>query len=182
MPVLVWTVFIVLIASEGYILFRFFKMRERALMKAVITPLLLYAAFFISAHFLHLRIPAAVMIFTILSVFSHTFLGFFLRLYGRSKTFDRFGHALGSFAFSQAAYFTLTSLFSEAIPKLFAAIVILALGVTLGVFVEIIEFVLDSRKKKELRLQKGLEDTDFDLIADVIGSSAAGAFASLLLL
>ena len=182
MTVLVWAVFTALIAVEGYVIFRFFKMREWALMKAVIPPFLLYAAFFLAAHFFRLKIPEAVMIFTMLSVFSHTFLGFFLRLYGKTKTFDRFGHALSSFAFSQAAYFTLTSLFSEAIPKLLAAIIIGALGITLGVFVEIIEFVLDSRKKKELKLQKGLKDTNFDLIADVIGSAAAGAFASLLLL
>lgn len=179
---LVWAVFIALAAAEGYIIFRFVKEKEWALLKAVIPAFLLYAAFFIIAHFLRLKIPEVVMIFTMLSLLSHTFLGFFLRLYGRSKTFDRFSHALGAFAFSQAAYFTLTSLFSEAIPKLLAAIIIGALGVTLGVFVEIIEFVLDLRKKKELKLQKGLRDTDFDLIADVIGSAAAGAFASLLLL
>lgn len=171
-----------LTAAEGYIVFRLTEKKERALIMAVIPAYLLYTAFFLAAHFLRLKIPDIVMVFTMLSLFVHTFFGFFLRLYGRSKTFDRFGHALGTFAFSQAAYFTLTSLFSEAIPKLFAAIIIGTLGVTLGVFVEIIEFALDSRKKKELRLQKGLKDTDFDLIADIIGSTAAGAFASILLL
>ncbi len=151
-------------------------------MKAVVPAFMLYAAYFLAAHFLRLKIPEAVMIFTMLSVFSHTFFGFFLRLYTKTKTFDRFNHALGSFAFSQAAYFTLTSLFSEAIPKPLAAIIIGSLGVTLGVFTEITEFVLDSRKKKDMKLQKGLKDTNIDLIADVIGSAAAGAFASFVLL
>jgi hypothetical protein len=80
------------------------------------------------------------------------------------------------------AYFTLTSLFSEAIPPALAGILIASLGITLGVFVEIIEFTMDSRKHIEIKLQKGLKDTNFDLISDVIGSALAGVFAALVLL
>jgi hypothetical protein len=182
LSVLVWAAFIVLAAVEGYIIYRFARMGERVLIKAVVPLFFLYAVFFLAAHFFRLRIPEAVMIFTMLSIFSHTFLGFFLRFCEKAKPFDRCNHAFGSFAYSQAVYFTLTSLFSEAIPDLFAAIIIGSLGVTLGVFVEIIEFFLDSRKKKGLQFQKDLRDSNLDLIADVIGSAAAGAFASLFLL
>lgn len=182
MPVQIWAVFLVLTVVEVFIVYRFVREREWALMKAVVPVYLLYTAYMLIAHFLRFKIPDIVMIFTMISLLSHTFLGFFMRLYGTTKTFDRYNHAFGSFAFSLAAYFTLTSLFNEAIPQLLAAIFIFAVGVTLGVFVEIIEFTMDSRKKKDMQLQKGLKDTDFDLIADVIGSAAAGVFACLVLL
>lgn len=182
MSALVWAVFIILTAVELYIVLRFVQKRETALLKAVIPAYLLYAAFFLIAHFFRLRIPDISMILSMASLLSHTFLGYFLRLYERTKTFDRFNHVFSCFAYAPVAYFTLTSLFSEAIPELLAAIIIFSMGVTLGVFVEIAEFAADARKtKNDLKLQRGLKDTNFDLIFDVIGSLAAGLFAFALL-
>jgi hypothetical protein len=143
---------------------------------------LLFTAFLLIAHFARLKLPDIVMILAMLSLFVHTFFGFYLRRYGQSKKFDRYCHAFGCFAYSLVAYFTLTSLLSEAIPTALAGIIIGSLGVTLGVFVEIIEFAMDSRKNIDIKLQKGLRDTNFDLISDIIGSALAGVFAALLLL
>lgn len=182
MSAIVWAAFIILTAVEAFIIYRFIRRREKALLKAVIPAYALYAAFVLCAHFLRLRIPDVVMIISMVSLLGHTFLGFYLRLYERAKTFDRFNHALGCFAYAPAFYFTLTSLFNEAIPELLAAILIASLGITLGVFVEIAEFAGDSKRtKNDIKLQRGLKDTDFDLIFDVIGSAAAGIFAYLAL-
>ncbi len=182
MPVLVWAAFVILTLIEGYIIFRLAKKKEAALIKNVVPAYLLFTAYFITAHFGQLRVPEAVMIFAMASLLVHTLLGFYLRMYGRSKTFDRGSHAFGCFSYSMLAYFSLTSLFSESIPPALAGIIIASLGVMLGVFVELIEFALDSRKHIELKLQKGLRDTNFDLLFDIIGSALAGVFAGLVLL
>ncbi len=182
MSVLVWSAYILLAAVELYIFFVFIRRKERALLKAVMPVFLLFTAFLLFAHFMRFRIPDAVIILSMLSVLSHTFLGYFLRLYERTKIFDRINHAFSCFSFAPLAYFCLTSLFNEAIPELLAAIIIASLGITLGVFTEIIEFASDSRKKKEIKLQKGLKDTNFDLISDVIGSAMGGAFSYFILL
>ena len=50
----------------------------------------------------------------------------------------------------------------------------------MGVVFEIIEFTHDSLLKT--KKQKGLIDTDFDLISDVIGAIIAGVFAFYVLL
>jgi hypothetical protein len=182
MPVLVWAAFIILTVIEAYIIFRLAKRKEAALIKNVVIAYLLFTAYFITAHFGRLRVPEAVMILAMASLAVHTLPGYYFRLYGSSKKFDRGSHALACFSYSMVAYFSLTSLFSEAIPPLLAAIIIASMGITLGVFVEIIEFALDSRKHIDIKLQKGLRDTNFDLISDVIGSALAGAFACLALL
>ncbi len=182
MSVFIWSAFIIVTAVEAYIIFRFARQREWALLKAVVPPYVLLAVFMLTAHFARLRIPDVAMILAFISLLSHTFLGFSLRLYERSKTFDRYVHALGCFAYGPVAYFALASLFNETIPTLFAAIIIASMGITLGVFVEIIEFAADSSKKKEIKQQKGLRDTNFDLIFDVIGAALGGAFAYFLLL
>jgi len=179
MPVLVWSAFIILTVIEGYIIFRLAKRKEAVLIKNVATAYLLFLEYFIAAHFGQLRMPEAVMI---LAMLVHTLLGFYFGLYGRSKTFDRGSHAFGCFAYSMLAYFSLTALFSESIPPALAGIIIASLGITLGVFVELIEFALDSRKHIELKMQKGLRDTNFDLLSDVLGSALAGVFAGLVLL
>lgn len=182
MPVLVWSAFIILTVIEGYIIFRLAKRKEAVLIKNVATAYLLFLAYFITAHFGQLRMPEAVMILAMASLLVHTLLGFYFGLYGRSKTFDRGSHAFGCFAYSMLAYFSLTALFSESIPPALAGIIIASLGITLGVFVELIEFALDSRKHIELKMQKGLRDTNFDLLSDVLGSALAGVFAGLVLL
>lgn len=182
MPILVWAAFIILAAVEAYIIFRLARQKELALVKSIVPAFLLYTAYMLIASLAQLQIPEVVMILAMASVFTHTFFGFYLRLYGRSKTFDRGAHALGCFAYSMLAYFTLTALFSEAIPPLLAGIIIASLGITLGVFVEIIEFAMDSRKHIEIKMQKGLRDTNFDLLSDIIGSALAGVFACLVML
>jgi hypothetical protein len=182
MPVLVWAAYIILTLVEAYIVFRLARQKETALIKSIVPPFLLFTAYMLIAHFARLRLPDIVMILAMLSLFVHTFIGFYLRRYGKSRKFDRYGHAFGCFAYSLLAYFTLTSLFSEAIPPALAGIIIGSLGVTLGVFIEIIEFAMDSRKNVDIKLQKGLRDTNFDLISDIIGSALAGVFAALVLL
>jgi len=64
--------------------------------------------------------------------------------------------------------------------KIYIAIFVTTLGITLGVFLEILEFVLDIIRKKNN--QRGLLDTDFDLVYDVIGAILAGFISFFIIL
>jgi uncharacterized membrane protein YjdF len=64
--------------------------------------------------------------------------------------------------------------------KIFRALFIVFLGISIGAIFEIIEFIIDTHKKEEsqrAKMQKGLKDTDFDLICDIIGSALGSIFA-----
>jgi uncharacterized membrane protein YjdF len=65
-------------------------------------------------------------------------------------------------------------------PKLYAAIFVFSVGITIGAIFEIIEFTFD--KAKHTKMQKGLKDTDLDLIFDVIGSVAAAIISYFFIL
>ena len=138
--------------------------------------------YLLSAYLLLWVIPDYVMIFVIIAVFIHTFLGYFLNLYQRTKTFDHLMHAYGSFSYALLAYCTLVNFIAAPSSRLFTAIFVFTAGMALGVLVEIFEFVCDSNKRRALKLQKGLKDTNYDLIFDTIGSLCAGIFSYFILL
>jgi hypothetical protein len=66
------------------------------------------------------------------------------------------------------------------IPKLYAAIFVFALGITIGTVFEIIEFVFD--KSKHTKMQKNLKDTDVDMVFNVIGSVFAAVISYFFIL
>jgi VanZ family protein len=95
--------------------------------------------------------------------------------------FDRYMHALGSFSYGLLIYFTLAALIPGSLSPVWAAILTGALGETFGVLIEHFEFAADVHGKSPTRHQKGLRDTNFDLIANTIGSILAGVYAYLTL-
>ncbi|MGI5849346.1 MAG: hypothetical protein ACOX8Q_04695 [Christensenellales bacterium] len=122
------------------------------------------------------------MLLAIIAQFIFVFFGYYLKLFERSKTFDRYVHAYSSFSYSLLAYSTLSNLIDMRASKVLTALFIVTLGISLGVFTEIAEFLSDKRKKLGANLQKGLVDTNFDLIFDSLGSLAAGVFAYFVML
>jgi hypothetical protein len=79
----------------------------------------------------------------------------------------------GSFSFALFVY-RLIQLFLNPVisPKLYSALFVFTLGVVLGAISDILEFLYDALFKS--KKQKGLIDTDFDLIVDLTGAAAAG--------
>lgn len=118
----------------------------------------------------------------ILVLLGHIYVGEFLDFYHRSKRYDRYLHAFGTFICAWFVYLLIDRAFSTPVlPKGYTGIYIACVGVTLGVLCELLEWIIDfaSKSRRANKNQHGLADTDFDLFADVIGAIAAG-FLSLL--
>jgi hypothetical protein len=77
-------------------------------------------------------------------------------------------------------YLTISKVTVPGGSVVFRAVFVAALGIAAGALFEIFEFVHDLKNKTDL--QRGLTDTDFDLIFDVIGSAAASILASFVYL
>jgi Na+/melibiose symporter-like transporter len=110
-----------------------------------------------------------------LALFLNSFAGYYLEYFWRSARFDRYLHAYSVFSYALLFYFIIMRLTDSGGTKLFHALFIVFLGISLGTLFEISEFRTDS--KRNTRMQKGLKDTNFDIIFDIAGASAAGLFA-----
>lgn len=142
------------------------KLFENIFLYAVVLTFLIY-------EHLELNIPNFIIICSLLTVIGHTFFGSYLKWYYTSKIYDRFLHLLGSFSFSLLAFsiiHTIDPLTDYSL--LYSSLFVMTLGITIGVFFEIIEFIHDSFSNK-IPCQHGLKDTDFDLIFNIIGSIIA---------
>jgi hypothetical protein len=182
MPVIVWVVFSLLALSQVYIIYRLVKRDEKVFIRPVLTCFAAFTAYIVLITIINVNIPGLVLIFAMASLFAHTFFGYFMRLYERTKKSDRVLHAAGCFAYGLLAYCTAAAIFGAQSSKITGAIFVWALGIAMGVMIEIMEFAADSCGKSRLRMQKGLHDTDFDLISDVIGSAAAAVYAYFFIL
>jgi len=178
----VWAVYALLFLSQVFIIYQFKHNGETVFIPMTLVSFLSFTAYIILITVFGLKLPGLVLIFATVSLFIHTFFGYYFKLYERTRKFDRVNHAIGAFAYGLLAYCTLTAIFGALVSRVSGAIFTGSLGVTLGVFIEIMEFASDSTRKKTVKMQKGLHDTDFDLIADVIGSACAAVYALLFIL
>lgn len=148
--------------------------------KQTAVPAILYLSYLMVICILRISIPYLVLIFVMVSVFLHTIAGHYLELYKKSKLFDRYQHGLGSFSFALLIYLTISKVTVAGGSLLFRAVFVASLGITAGAIFEIFEYIHDSKNKT--KLQRGLKDTDFDIISDVIGSVLAAVLAALVYL
>lgn len=112
----------------------------------------------------------------VLVIVLHLAFGQYLKLYETSLYFDKGLHLLGTFTISLFIYQALVSLvgvnFSS---RLLVFIFISSVGITAGVLLEMFEFALDIMFKSYN--QKGLNDTNFDMIFNIFGACLAGLSA-----
>ncbi len=183
MTIGVFIAFLFLTAVDVLISVRFVRTNNKAYLAATVFAWLPFALYLLAVYLFDLAIPDYVLYIVVAAQFIRTFFGYYLDWYEKTGFFDRSIHAYGCFAYALLVFCTIRSVLGAVLPKLVAAFFVLTIGMTVGVLIEIVEFALDSRKKKiGIRLQKGLRDTDFDLIFDTIGSFAAGVFAYFTLL
>ena len=84
----------------------------------------------------------------------------------------------GTFAYALLLYGIIDGLLKPSVsPRLYAALFIVALGIAVGAVFETVEYFVD--KTMPVKTQRGLKDTDVDLICDVIGAALAGIAAYL---
>lgn len=119
----------------------------------------------------------SIVVLGLITAVIHSFLGHYMKLYDTSPYFDKLLHMFGIFAFSLAAYSIIAgSPNIRCNSKLWVFIIVVLCGIAIGAIFEIVEFTLDVVLKTQS--QKGLLDTNLDLVSDVIGAIAAGLFAA----
>ncbi|KAF5072959.1 hypothetical protein DSECCO2_196660 [anaerobic digester metagenome] len=150
--------------------------------KEALSTYIFYTIFFVAIWIFQIEIPTYILLLTMLTILFACFLGHYLGGYTKSRTFDRYLHAFGSFSFALVTYCTLDNFISTGSSILFQAIFIFCAGNTLGVFFELIEMCHDVSKKDEPKTQKGLRDTDMDMLCNLIGSTLAAVFSFFWLL
>lgn len=165
-------IFVVFSIAEIFIVIQLAKQQNRMYLQAVLSLFLLTFLYILSELIFNIGVPKLVLILVMLSIFVQTYFGYFKDLFMRSKTFDRYLHAFGSFSFALFFYSLIERLINPLVtPKIFMSIFVFTVGMTVGSLFEIIEFVLD--KIKKTKMQKNLKDTDFDMVFDIIGSLLA---------
>lgn len=118
-----------------------------------------------------------IVILALINAIIHSYLGHFVGLYDVSKYFDKLLHVYGIFSFSLVAYSIIIGSFGIKLnSSLWVFIVVSLSGITIGTLFEIAEFILDITLKTQS--QKGLLDTNLDLICDVVGALLAGLTAT----
>lgn len=172
--------FILLTIAEALISVKFTQKKLHVYLKSTILSYGLYCLFLIGAYFLHIAIPYYILVLIMVTIFAHTFLGHYLEYYRRFIAFDRCLHAFGTFSSSLFFYTFLTNLTQAGGSKFFRAVFVAASGIAIGAIFEVLEYSGD--KKRHTKSQKGLMDTDTDLLADIIGGLTAAVFAYFTLL
>lgn len=114
----------------------------------------------------------------VLTLLLDGFFGIYLDLYTTSSIFDKILHVFGTYAFSLFAYVLVVQLFKYPFHLAFKFILIVSLGVSLGTFYEILEFLTDTFLHPIPISQPSLIDTDLDLIGGTVGAVCAAIHGS----
>lgn len=173
----IWIIVSYLILSILCIWFvvRMYGKQKKQYANSILLTYVFLTLVFAAIWMFKLTVASYVMVFSILAVFFTCFFGYYLEYYLRSKTFDRFLHAFGSFSFAQLSFCILDDFIDTNSSKIFQSAFVFLLGNTLGIIIELTEAKLD--KKADIKNQKGLKDTNMDLLSDMIGSILAGIVA-----
>ena len=170
--------FFVLLILQGileiFMAVQFARIKNTALAKKCAFPFVFYGLLFLACSLLRL-FPYYAFILALLTVFFDSFVGYYLDFYRKSQTFDRYLHAFGSFSNALLFYTILRRLIPFAGSRLFTAVFVLLIGLSVGVLFELFEFISD--RIKRTHNQRGLQDTDFDMLFDLLGSLLASLFA-----
>ena len=170
--------FILFFIMEIFLIIQYIVKKNKTLLKTNITLLTLFCFFLLAVKLLRLSIPYHILLFAMVALFINTFFGYYLNYFNRSKTFDRYLHGYGSFAFALLIYFILINLTESGGSKFFRAVLVAALGIATGAVYEIYEYAMDLKQSTNMpNMQRGLKDTDFDIVFDILGSFIAAVFA-----
>lgn len=113
----------------------------------------------------------------IITVILHNLFGQYFNLYITTNWFDKALHLFGTFSLTLLCYSVIDSsieFFSKR--KIFTFIFVTSVGITIGVFLENLEFILDIIFKT--KNQHGQIDINLDLIFNLFGASLAGLWST----
>jgi hypothetical protein len=166
---------IILILAHIFIIYKLYKNKKKVGSHSTLINFTLVCVLLLFIWLFHISIPYYILLLCMIALFLNSYVGYYLEYFWKSTKFDRYLHGYGIFSYTLLFYFIITHLIESGGTKLFHALFIVFLGISLGAIFEISEFRTDS--KRNTRMQKGLKDTDFDIMFDIIGSGAAGLFA-----
>lgn len=169
------TTFVIYSIIEIYIIVQFIKNKKLLELKSTISSFGVICLLLLAIYLFHLNIPYYILLLCVITLFFHTFVGYYLNYYNKSMKFDRYLHTLGTFSFALLCYITMSNFIEYGGSKIFRAIFILFFGITLGAVFEVYEFVIDSKQKS--KMQKSLKDTNFDIAFNILGSIIATIYA-----
>ncbi len=173
--------FVVYTILEIYMLVRTIRDRKKSNLPELIGSYLFLSVFLIIKRAVNFYVPNYSVILIMLTIVGHVFVGRFLNYYNKSILFDRYLHAFGSFSFAIFSYCLILLINTPATNSgVITAIFVFSLGLALGCILELIEFALDktiNKKPSSQKSQRGLADTDWDMIFNVFGSLAAGVMS-----
>ncbi|MDD4715717.1 MAG: hypothetical protein PHT34_04090 [Oscillospiraceae bacterium] len=164
--------FVLFAAAQLYLIIGLRGKHHKLGYQATAAGFVLFCLYLIFAFFCRFNIPYSVLLLCMITLFLNSFVGYFLNYFEKSYRFDRYLHGFGSFSFAFLGYFTIIALMPSGGGKLFRSLFLVFFGVTLGAVYEIMEAIQDTRR--HIKMQKGLKDTNFDLIFDLTGSVLAG--------
>lgn len=180
METVFYVLLILFVLTEIFITIRYIQKGKSKSAKAALIPSCLLVIYLLALCVFRIVMPYIVLALATITVLLHTYIGLYLNLYRRSKIYDRYLHGFGSFSFALLIYLTISKVTVPGGSVVFRAVFVAALGIAAGALFEIFEFVHDLKNITDL--QRGLTDTDFDLIFDVIGSASAAILASFVYL
>ena len=180
MPLWLVLIFIVFTLLLLYAATDLFKKGKKTLAKAVLSVYIFYAIAFFAVRIFALSVPPYILLLTMLGVFVICFFGYYREWFNRSKVFDRYLHAFVPFSFALFVYCIIQNLFLTGGSRAYQSLFVFTIGISLGTFNELLEAGIDA--KSNANNQRGLKDTNMDLLGDLIGSLLAGVFAYFFLL
>lgn len=175
-----WIIYAIFLLTQGFIAYRFIRMNNMLYLKSVLVSNALFALYVIAEAIFQINVPHLLRILVICILFVQNYFGYFKDRFTYSKVFDRHLHIWGTIGFTLFLYSILILLVEPFIyPKVLEAVFVFTLGISIGTLFEIFEFSGDQSMHEPVKMQKGLKDTNVDLICDVFGSLIAAIAAYL---
>ena len=159
------------LAITGFVIYGHRRFVTRAAGLAI-----LYLCFILLEKYKGQFMENYVRVFVLLNILGHTLGGDYLNLYNTSPHYDKILHIIGGFSFSLLAFSLIKKLIDLKLnSKPFIFILVVSLGIALGSLFEIAEFTEDFFLG--MNNQKGLMDTNIDMIFNTLGAILAGIFS-----
>lgn len=162
---------------QSIVLFELIRVMKYDYIHDVIATSVLYLIFNILEIKFKLNLNNFIRALVTIAIISHNLFGELLGLYVTSPTYDRFQHIFGTFAFVLFSYAIINQTLGR--PMYLKArefIFIVAIGISLGATLEIVEFIVDLTTDPKVHYQLSQYDTDLDIISDIIGAFIAAFY------
>ena len=165
----------ILIFVQGFSLMGIVGRGNRDFIGNILGTTVFWFAYTVCEYIYKLRINYYIRLAVVISIIGDGLLGFYFNLYVLSPFFDRIQHMFAAYALALFFYSIAMCFMKSAIKfRWMTFIVVTAIGMAAGSLYEIMEFAVDTILKPQILNQPSLQDTDFDLLSNAVGSVFAG--------